>query len=722
MSETADTTVPPLKIEVAPDIVEILGLNLYTNLPRILVEFVANAYDADSPSAKLTIDMEKIDSARKLLREQWKEAQADRQEALKEHAGQEAGSIGDDGGLQLEELALPSDLSIVIEDRGHGMSRAAMQQKFLRIGRKRRKAEKRGDRSPEGRPVMGRKGIGKLAGFGVAKRLEVFTRPKGQTFALRIALDYDKLIGHETTENVPVEEELIEDGAGLEPHGTRVVLSKLGYEPTGAKLDTIARRISKHFAIVKQGEFSICLNGQEIPRFTRQYAFAYPNPNLSVKKLVDGTIKVEDRQLSFRYRIRFTRRKRQLSAAERGVRIYARQRLASTPSLLDLGTGMHGFQNTHYLDGEVLADFIDEQRADYIASDRQDLRWDTPILTELRRFLTEEMKRACIDYQDTKESTLAERIRNDLFTRGAIDQADLPGHRRQIAFRIAAKLAAGSPAETEDEYYRDTLPIVVRGLGYGELMSAINEIARAAHPSFADTVNALAGLTAAEWDDYNKIVSGRLKGIGALRRLCEDVNFKDANNEDELHDLLKRNPWLIDPTFWSFLTSNVSEKTLSEQLTKHLGVGQHIPADYDKTIDSEVKALKSNLRPDLTFLLSNYTLQRVVIVELKAPNTPLHLDHLVQLERYMRRTGEYLAAKYKDRVLKVEGHLIGSRASGDQSKAEKVEALRYREENRSMGDSWRVFDINELLGRADDAHRELLEAYERAGNTIPASS
>ena len=41
----------PLKFIVAPHIVQDLGLNLYTSLPRVLVEFIANAYDADSPYA-----------------------------------------------------------------------------------------------------------------------------------------------------------------------------------------------------------------------------------------------------------------------------------------------------------------------------------------------------------------------------------------------------------------------------------------------------------------------------------------------------------------------------------------------------------------------------------------------------------------------------------------------------------------------------------------------
>ena len=61
----------PLKFKVAPHIVEDLGLNLYTTLPRVLVEFVANAYDADSCSVDITLDHEHIKSAREIVRKQY---------------------------------------------------------------------------------------------------------------------------------------------------------------------------------------------------------------------------------------------------------------------------------------------------------------------------------------------------------------------------------------------------------------------------------------------------------------------------------------------------------------------------------------------------------------------------------------------------------------------------------------------------------------------------
>src|SRR5262245_10333861 len=62
----------PLKFKVAPHLVQDLGLNLYTSLGKVLVEFVANAYDADSPYAHIRMEFDKIKAARDQLRAQWK--------------------------------------------------------------------------------------------------------------------------------------------------------------------------------------------------------------------------------------------------------------------------------------------------------------------------------------------------------------------------------------------------------------------------------------------------------------------------------------------------------------------------------------------------------------------------------------------------------------------------------------------------------------------------
>ena len=91
-----------------------LGINLYSNIPAVLAEVVANAWDADAETVRVDIS---------------------------------------------EDPA-----SITISDDGHGMSRNEINARFLKVGYRRR--EHAGPVTPKhGRLVMGRKGIGKLSLF-----------------------------------------------------------------------------------------------------------------------------------------------------------------------------------------------------------------------------------------------------------------------------------------------------------------------------------------------------------------------------------------------------------------------------------------------------------------------------------------------------------------------------------------------------------------------------
>src|SRR5690349_18405661 len=117
-----------LKFKVAPHLVQDLGLNLYTSLSKVLVEFVANAYDADSECVDIRMNFERIEHERKVLAAQWK--------LDKTQLGANATAI-----VGLGQRALPDDVTIEIEDRGTGMSRDDLKNRFLIAGRRRREED-----------------------------------------------------------------------------------------------------------------------------------------------------------------------------------------------------------------------------------------------------------------------------------------------------------------------------------------------------------------------------------------------------------------------------------------------------------------------------------------------------------------------------------------------------------------------------------------------------
>ncbi len=116
-----------LTFEIA--IIEHLGLNLYSEVHSAVSELIANSYDAEATKVNIKLP------------------------------------LGIDLGLDGQ--------AITIEDNGHGMTYAECRDSFLKIGRNRRKQSRK---SKNGlRAVIGKKGIGKLAGFGVADQVHIIT-------------------------------------------------------------------------------------------------------------------------------------------------------------------------------------------------------------------------------------------------------------------------------------------------------------------------------------------------------------------------------------------------------------------------------------------------------------------------------------------------------------------------------------------------------------------
>jgi HSP90 family molecular chaperone len=108
-------------------ILDQLGFQTYQSPVASIAELVSNSWDADAETVKITIPA----------------------------AGTEQPEI-------------------VIKDTGSGMTFKECEEKYLNVGWNRR-----GDNpvcfTPKGRPVLGRKGIGKFAGFGIAEIIYIET-------------------------------------------------------------------------------------------------------------------------------------------------------------------------------------------------------------------------------------------------------------------------------------------------------------------------------------------------------------------------------------------------------------------------------------------------------------------------------------------------------------------------------------------------------------------
>lgn len=759
-----------LNFTFAPHVLEDLGVNLYTSVAKALVEFVANAYDADADSVEIKFNQNAIDQALEHEKTNFRKEKKDATQAIE--AAKRVGNTGEadkatarlEAIKPLDERALPDSITVEVQDTGSGMSRDDLQDKFLVVGRRRRKGQEKVRTAEKARPIMGRKGLGKLAGFGIARRIEVITRVAGEAHATRIVLDLDKLLASPSPtsaageaapsadaptspnaqaaarsqasasaapsspaegqdvpvsmdHNVPVIAERLEDGGGIPVRGTRIILNRLVYEGVkGSVVHNLSHSLAENFFGISPKDFKITINTSidvvAVETMKGNYAYAYPPAEgVGVDELVTHTIEGNEflPSIPISYRFRFRGEKGQLPAKQRGVRVYAHHRLASVPDLLDLSTNTHGFKYTSYLEGVVVADFLDELATDYVSTDRQTLRWETPLLSQLRQFLTGEMSRAVGKYADLLADKLEDDLKKHQFTQDTINSGHLPKHREKTAWQIAKVLAGKDPHALDSEFYQSVLPNVISGLGSGQIISSLYELAKADTPDLASVIAEITRLTKLEFDDFLSIVQGRLKAIEALAKIAEQVDFRAPKNEKPLHALFKNNAWLLDPTFFEFLSSEATEKEVSNRLAHHLQIDTYAPGTLDQA-----------KRPDLTFLIGNSSLKRFVIIEFKAPNLPLDSDHLDQLIDYMGDAREWLKLN-RGEGFRVEGILVGSKELTKQG--DKIVRLRRRiADDMHPASPWQVFDILEVLERTRAAHRELWEVYRRAGGAAAAAT
>jgi hypothetical protein len=234
-----------LELRFAGQLVEQLGAQLYPRVTSSVAELISNAWDADATNVWVTIPFDR----------KW-------------------------------------DESAVIEvlDNGHGMTHRQAQDRYLIVGRNRRRED--GATSEGGRVLHGRKGIGKLAAFGTAGYLELVTKRDGRLTAFGI--DYDKLrklppTSPYTTEKLEDLDALVDPKTGEElEHGTRVRLSRLKAKRRSPEVE-FRRSMGRRFAL-DVSEMTVFINGEPLSRFDYDVSVRFPRdgrPSNALELTVD---------------------------------------------------------------------------------------------------------------------------------------------------------------------------------------------------------------------------------------------------------------------------------------------------------------------------------------------------------------------------------------------------------------------------------------------------
>lgn len=399
-----------LKMSFDPQTIEHLGVKMYSQIPNAIAELIANAYDADAKSVRV--------------------------------------KLYDTG----------SEKRIEVLDDGIGMDFDEINDKFLRIGRNRR--QEGATQSPGGRKATGKKGLGKLALFGIGDLIEVATTKKDSNIRVKFTLSWTSLKATQGKDYTPT---FNQESCETSEQGTSIVLRNLRRESAFDK-EGLAISLSKLFNcfssdfrcfVSLNDDEEIEVNNQlKFKNIDEQFKWDFPDFSESVDSTYEHKSKITGAIIST---------EKPLKPGLRGITLFANGRLVNTAEFFGIPESSHVFS---YLAGWLNVDFIDNIEEDVISTNRQSLNWELPIIASLKDFLVaalrkvitewrikrnEASKKAVIDQTniDTEKwlSTLPDNLKSDV--RGIVDSVvtenEIPTEKQADVIRMVHNLIPEYP-------------------------------------------------------------------------------------------------------------------------------------------------------------------------------------------------------------------------------------------------------------------------------------
>jgi len=338
----------PFEMRFDPQTINHLGLRMYSTLPPALAEIISNSYDADATKVKIVL---------------------------------------------IEKDGNPSEIKI--EDDGIGLSHDDITSKFLVIGRNRRLDDgdlpsKRFRRLP-----TGKKGLGKLALFGLAKTITVSTRQNG--YLNEFILDWDDLM---SAKDIYRPKATRIDEKTSDSDGTLIRLTGLKRK-TRFDFASLADSLSRIFLF--DSSFNVVIESPSGDRIAIDNKRKYEILDIEFSWNLESTLLVpsESEYVDKIFGKGFTSNKPITPSSElRGITLFSRGKLVNAPEFFSSSTSSHFYQ---YLTGWISVDFIDLLDEDVISTNRQSIDWEHPEMGKLRKFLSGIVSQINIDWRKKRK-------------------------------------------------------------------------------------------------------------------------------------------------------------------------------------------------------------------------------------------------------------------------------------------------------------------------------
>jgi hypothetical protein len=566
MRRGVDMSAEPFTMQFDIGTIKHLGLQMYSTLPPVIGELISNSWDGEATRVEVTIP----------------------------------------------EGALDNSSVIVVSDNGIGMSDDDVREGFLRVGRDRRKDEEtdttRQLKIAQKRPLMGRKGIGKFSGFGIATAIEIETVRDGVTS--RFIMDYAKLEAAAKAREISFEPL---PPTGSVDVGTRVTLRNITkFRTRSISLTALRRSIARRFSVIGSTyTFEVVINGSPITPEERDlhrlldkrsdgspYLWEYDNVEIKPDTgwTVSGWIGAVKRTVPLE------------DGVQRGIAILARGKLVQEPFTFDAVVGQQFALS--YLIGELTAEFVDGVE-DTIATTRNTLVWDTEANSALKVWGAKEVNRIAREWADKRaEDNEKELQKNPLYTR-FLEESEKTSNPK--AKKIADKLVRDVIKKdiiSGDEHQEDVVQLCIDFLEFDEFWDLAEQLSEADIHDPGKVASLFRDWEIIEAREMAKVTRGRIQTIEKLQRLIET----NALEVPTLHNFLKEFPWVLDPR-WTLVAD---EQYFSGLLRDHFPESDEVP-EADRRID---------------FLCIREG-DQLVVVEIKRPQSKASEKELDQIREYV---------------------------------------------------------------------------------------
>lgn len=578
-----------------------LGIQMYDRVSAVLAELVANCYDAEAEHVDITLPF----------------------------------------GVYLADRNVngtPRDLGfeITLADDGIGMTVDEVNDFYLKVGIDRRT---RGDiTETKHRKVLGRKGIGKLAPFGICREIEVLTaggkaNSAGQFQVCDLILKYDDMLSDREDSYNP--QPGPKDGTTRSKTGTTIFMRDFDRRRVPPR-SALNRQLSARFGI-EGADWKVTVMNSLDPSDT----FDVGDLDISI---MEGTkVDLSDRPVLLKDQggdvveylpvsgwVAYARVPYKDDSMA-GVRIFARGKIVAQTRDFNIESGFTGeYKMRSYVVGQINAEWIDESE-DLIRSDRQDIIWTSEkgeaFQTWGQQLLRELAKRGDVSVQGTvweeflEKSRLHERLHdvlpNDQDLRGAVEQAAKSVVRAADRERVAS----------EPEFVERVVQLAFAIGPHRTLLATLDEVGKSTSASIEPIMELFEKAGMVEMYSLGQVASERVEAIATLRRLVKDSSTK----EDALQKLTERCPWILYPD-WTPLTQNAPLERLRGAFE----------AWYERSGRGQIRTSAiSNAEKEPDFVMLNYG-GHVEVVEIKRPEHALSDEEFSRAFGYLNSVSTFL--------------------------------------------------------------------------------